>query len=145
MGFPFPDDLVWVRTYVQWQPPTDQDLNDRYDLLLQARFRDPDYAGTYDQFKLHKALRIDVATQFVRARLSTFLDEPDSFSIAGEYSESNARNPAVLQGYLDALAAMSDDGGGFSVGRFVRADGDQRGGQCVEVGQPDIPRPGGYR
>lgn len=127
MSFPFPEDLVFVRSYVQWDPPTDQDLNDRYDLLYQALIRDPNYRGSFDPFVLHFGLRIDVATQFVRARLSQFLDEPDSFSIAGEYSESNSRNPTVLKSYLDELASMSSSGA--SIGRMVRdAGGDQRGG-----------------
>jgi hypothetical protein len=149
--FPYPEDLVFVRSYVQWEPPSDDDIQARFDLIYTAYQRDvtfgnkPMTENAFVPIYFHKQLRIDVATQFVRERLSIFLDSPDSFSIAGEYSESNARNPQVLRSYLDELQAMSDDGG-VSIGQFVRDGGDYRSGGADDrvAGMPGVPRPG-YR
>lgn len=119
-----PEDVAFIRTYVVWTPPTDDDLQARYLQLYTEQIQSPQFTGPFDPYALRKQIRVVVAESYVRTRLAQMLDEPDSFTTE-DYSESWRGNPQYLTAFLKELAAMSSDSG-FSVGQLVRGDGGYR-------------------
>lgn len=98
---------AWVRKYVGWTPPTDDDLDDRFDALI---------ADGQD------ATQEAVAAWFVRAKLSELTGAPESFSVAGEYSESWRQNMISLRESLAEIESIVP-GSGAGVVRMERCNG----------------------
>ena len=95
------EDLAYVRTFVTWDPPTDDTLSERFDAL---------------------GSRESVAEWFVRERLSRMIDDPESFSIPGDYQESWGANIIALRESLKVIGATVP-GAAFGVTRAVRVGG----------------------
>lgn len=98
------DDLVLLREWVPWSPPTDAEVSARFDTL-----------GSWQS----------VALGYTRRRLSEMLANPSSFSVGGEYSESWTGNISALSANVKLLEGMipmdeSAPGAGFSSAQLVR-------------------------
>lgn len=113
---PFDDDiLAAIRDFVAWEPPTDSDLEDRYNVLA-----DDSIGGNWQS----------VARSYVRRRRAELLAAPTSFSVdGGAYSESNAGQLAALDKILAELAAQDplsisevEDVTAVQVGTITRGD-----------------------
>lgn len=104
------DDYTLLRSYVTWDPPTREELDARFDTL-----------GSWEA----------VALEAVRKRRSQLLDNPSSFSVGGEYSESWSANIEALTKMMNELEAMvpagTAGGNAFGVAKLVRADRGSRG------------------
>lgn len=101
------EDRTLLRSYVPWDPPSDADLDARFDVL-----------GSWQA----------VALEAARLKLSQRLDQPSSFAVSGEYSESwNLTELGKLVDTLEGLVPIDPDDpaggtGGFGVGQVVRAN-----------------------
>lgn len=137
------EDLAWVRSYVPWTPPADADLSARYDAVWSERSVRPGYVPADYPRDDQIAVRVAVATWYVRARLSAMLDDPSSFSVdGGEYSESWSSNIIGLRERLKELQEMGGDAaeggaapGVTSVGVLVREGGFREPYGCAPEGR----------
>lgn len=82
-----PEDLIWVRNQIgDTTPPTDADLNARYDIL---------------------ADRSVVVREVLDRRLANLLATPSSFSVSGEYSQSVTDNIKATEAKIAALGGST--------------------------------------
>ena len=103
------DDLIVLRSWVPWDPPSDTDLEDSYDRL----------GGIYQ-----------VAEEEIRKQLQTVLSGPDSFSIPGDYSESNSARIQALERRMSKASMLAEqerrEASGAGAARLTRADEPRR-------------------
>lgn len=120
-----PADLAWIRDYVAWTPPTDDDLSARWDLFAGELHGQLDYVVPDEPLTERRQLRAAVAAAFVRAKRNALLDEPASFK-TDDYAES-AVSVSVFDKLLEQLdplvpavlsGSAASGSGGF--GRMVR-------------------------
>lgn len=97
------NDRARVRTYVVWNPPTDDDLDATYARLLGD---DPSTVWQH------------VAHEYVLTKRNEIASAPSSFTIPGEYSES--WNVAALDASLKQIAAITPGVGTVEIGRLRR-------------------------
>lgn len=95
------EELYQLRTWLPWNPPTDTDLNARWDVLS------GDFWG--------------LVIEQLRRQLMLALTVPGQFSIAGEYGQTTKENidgirAAMKDAEQEALAGV----GGISVASLVR-------------------------
>lgn len=84
-----PDQLSTVRDEIGTvEPPTDGDLDDIYD---------------------RKGGLVGVVRVVWAQRLANLMAEPATFSVAGEYSQSTAKNIEAMQQRLKELSGAADD------------------------------------
>lgn len=79
------EELTQLRSYVPWDPPSDRDLNARFDAL-----------GNWPA----------VAVEQIRSRLQLMVNDPASLNVGGEFSVNWSANIATLQKQLDNVAAL---------------------------------------
>lgn len=86
-----PEDLIWVRNQIgDAIPPTDADLDTRYDVL---------------------ADRAEVAREVLDRRLANLLATPATFAVSGEYSQSTESNIKTTEAKLAALGGSTGSAG----------------------------------
>jgi hypothetical protein len=104
-----PEQLRYVRSEVgSDEPPTDADLNALYDQLS---------ADTDDAVNA-------TITRVLNDKLSALLNQPDSFAVPGQYSESNGRVITALEKKVARFESTA--GGSLVVGKLDRADRHRR-------------------
>ncbi len=98
-----PEEMTRVRVYVVWDPPSDSDLDARFDAL-----------GTWQAVAHEAALK----------RLNEMLQDPGSWSAGGDYSESWSSNIEGMRKTVAELAEMipvgSEGSLGFGTAQIVR-------------------------
>lgn len=118
------EDLSWVRTYVPWDPPDDAALSSTFDLLWGDMVQRPTYRPAPFQRDDIVRVRISVAEWHVRARLSSMIDDPGSYSYdGGDISENWSSNISALRERLRELQTIGASDATGGIGRVVR-DGD---------------------
>lgn len=103
------DELVTVRSWVPWDPPTDAQLDAAHDRLGRSMWR--------------------VIEEQLRTRLSTLVGSPATFAVAGEYSQSTGENIrqlredlATVRQYIVAEEAGEENPTSIAGAQLIRPD-----------------------
>lgn len=96
------DDLFYLRSKIGTaEPPTDADLDENYDRL-----------GTLDA----------VAAEILATRLADLANQPDSFTVVGEYSQSTSKQMEAIAALLDTVISEEDELGELGTMTIVERD-----------------------